>query len=339
MPDRVLIIDANNLMGRVAYTHRELSTPDGTPTGVTYGVIRTVISVVDEVRPKRVVMVWDGGHSKRRLRVSDGQYKQNRRDKYAQQPAHEKERSELIYRQSDEARKMCSKLGFYQFKFPGIEADDVIALYTYMVTNGHVAGFEKDQHVTVMTADKDFLQLVQDDVTVMLSTTKGYSFVTPKSFAKCTVSKDAPEGYPNAGSYLVRHSLEGDSGDDVDGVPGFGKLTTYAVLKNLGFPQSIDELFEKLKNIDKDVVGTRAYNAAMKLNQPAFRTQLAKAHALVNLRYCLKDEDVIKVYTEMANVKPIQQDFFGFEKDCYRLYMASLVSSMTYIRELLEGLR
>ena len=203
---RVLIIDGLNLYLRVFAVNGMLN-DRGVPVGGVMGFLKSLALSIREVNPTRVIVVFDGkGGSTRRRKILPS-YKNNRKPgkrmtrwdawkNYEEEKASQKSQIERLI-------QYLSALPINVIQIDNIEADDTIAY----ITNNLL-----EKEVTIMSADQDFLQLVNERVTVWSPIKK--KFYTPE-----LVIKDY--GVP-AHNFLMYKVLMGDKSDNIEGVKGLG---------------------------------------------------------------------------------------------------------------------
>lgn len=208
---RVLLIDSYNMIHRARYGFG-----DG-PHATTFNFFRQLKSEIDRHSPDIVYMV-DEGRPTQSLAV-DSNYKGNR--VAIQDDGFKRQKHDIF-----EIAK--SMLGVRYAQHPQFECDDVIA---HLATVMH-----KDDHVTIVSSDTDFIQLLEDrDNLVIWSPIK-------KIFVEKILN------------YAVRKSLTGDATDNVPGIPGVGNTRATAM--------AADESLRKqffIKNPGAEEIFDRAY--------------------------------------------------------------------------------
>ena len=163
---RVLIVDGLNLYLRVFAVNGALN-DNGVPVGGLTGFLRSLAYAIREVNPTRVIIVYDGAGGSQRRRKIHPNYKSNRK------PGKRITRWDAFKNASEEKEAMkiqFSRLLEYLDFLPinvisidRIEADDTIA---------YIANKLLKEEVTIMSSDQDFLQLVDDRITVWSPTKK-----------------------------------------------------------------------------------------------------------------------------------------------------------------------
>ena len=203
---RVLIIDGLNLYLRVFAVNGMLN-DRGVPVGGIMGFLKSLAYSIREVNPTRVIVVYDGeGGSQRRRKILPN-YKSNRKPgkRITRWDAFKdaKEEKESMKIQFSRLLEYMDSLPINVISIDRIEADDTIA---------YIANNLLEKEVTIMSADQDFLQLVNERITVWSPIKK--KFYTPE-----LVIKDY--GVP-AHNFLMYKVLMGDKSDNIEGVKGLG---------------------------------------------------------------------------------------------------------------------
>ena len=222
--DRVLIVDGLNLYLRVFAVNGALN-DNGVPVGGLTGFLRSLAYAIREVNPTRVVIVYDGAGGSQRRRKIHSDYKSNRKPGKritrwdAFKDAREEKESMKI--QFSRLLEYLDFLPINVISIDRIEADDTIA---------YIAHTLLDKEVTIMSADQDFLQLVNDRITVWSPTKK--KFYTPRMV-------EADYGIP-AHNFLMYKALMGDKSDNIPGVKGLGPKKLPKILPDLFTQQTLD---------------------------------------------------------------------------------------------------
>lgn len=243
----VYLIDGSAQLHRAYFAIRSLATTRGFPTGATYGFTTMLRKLYEDEQPQWCGISFDlKGPTFRHQEY--GEYKATRRrmdDDLAVQ---------LPY-----VRRVCEAFGLPILEVPGFEADDVIATLARQAVD---AGYE----VVVVTGDKDFLQLVSDDVLVLNPGREG-------SGATLYDRKTVEEKFGVPPERVVDVlSLVGDAVDNVPGVAGIGEKGARDLVKEFGSLEAV------LENADK--VKRAAYREGLK----AHRDDAILSKRLVTLR-------------------------------------------------------
>ena len=292
--NRVLIVDGLNLYLRAFAVNGALN-DNGVPVGGLTGFLRSLAYAIREVNPTRVIVVYDGAGGRQRGRKIHPDYKANRK------PGKRITRWDAFKNANEEKEAMkiqFSRLIEYLDFLPinvisidRIEADDTIA---------YIAHTLLDEDVTILSADQDFLQLVDERITVWSPTKK--KFYTPRM-----VMDDY--GVP-AHNFLMYKVLMGDKSDNIEGVKGLGPKKLPKIVPDLLTQTTLDLDFilehagkgeEPMhKKISESAVQLRLNEELMDLKNPPIsgelKLQIARLiEAPINL---LSRNDFIMMYSD-----------------------------------------
>jgi len=208
--DHILIIDAMNTLIR-SFSLLKAMNPSGTHVGGLVGFLRSLGYVTRIFDPTRVIVVWDGKGGAGNRKNIDPNYKAQRATArithWGLYDTREEEQEALIgqlYRTQD----YLECLPIHQMGLEKLEADDIIA---YLANRASNAG----KKVTIVSSDKDFLQLVNGNIEV-------YAPVKKKTFTKDNIFEELKVLPVN---YNIVKALLGDNSDNLLGVKGLGIKT------------------------------------------------------------------------------------------------------------------
>ncbi len=292
--NRVLIVDGLNLYLRAFAVNGALN-DNGVPVGGLTGFLRSLAYAIREVNPTRVIVVYDGQGGSQRRRKIHPDYKANRK------PGKRITRWDAFKNATEEKDAMkiqFSRLIEYLDFLPinvisidKIEADDTIA---------YIAHTLLDEDVTILSADQDFLQLVDERITVWSPTKK--KFYTPRMV-------EADYGVP-AHNFLMYKVLMGDKSDNIEGVKGLGPKKLPKIVPDLLTQTTLDLDFilehagkgeEPMhKKISESEIQLRLNEELMDLKNPPIsgelKLQIARLiEAPINL---LSRNDFIMMYSD-----------------------------------------
>ena len=215
---KLLAIDGNSIMNRAFYGIKMLSNKNGAYTNAITGFMNIYLSVVNDISPDGVAVAFDLRAPTFRHKAVDS-YKANRHgmpDELAQQMPVIKE--------------LLTALGIKIVECEGFEADDILGTLSKLCT-------DTNGECYVLTGDRDSLQLINDNVTVLLHTTKGTVRYTEEKFT---------EDYGIAPIELIDlKALMGDSSDNISGVKGIGEKTATQLIKDY---HTVEGLYSALEN-------------------------------------------------------------------------------------------
>ena len=208
--DHILIVDAMNTLIR-SFSLLKAMNPSGAHVGGLVGFLRSLGYVTRIFDPTRVIIVWDGKGGSGNRKNIDPNYKAQRATSrithWGLYDTKEEETEALIgqlYRTQD----YLECLPVQQMIMEKLEADDIMA---YLANRASKAG----KKVTIVSSDKDFLQLVDDNIEV-------YAPVKKKTFDKSNIFEELKVLPSN---YNIVKALLGDNSDNLQGVKGLGIKT------------------------------------------------------------------------------------------------------------------
>ena len=209
----LLIVDGNSILNRAYYGIRPLTTKDGIPTNAVYGMMTILKKHLDHIKPDYAVIAFD-------LRAKTFRHKACDFYKAQRKPMPEDLAQQLPY-----AKECVSMLGFNVVELEGYEADDIIGTVSRM-TN-------EDVHSYILTGDRDSLQLINDNTSVILVKTKEDIVYNEEKFTA--------EFGVTPTQYIDVKAIMGDSSDNIPGVAGIGEKGAFKLISEYG---SLDKLYE-----------------------------------------------------------------------------------------------
>lgn len=238
MSKKVMLIDGSSLIFRAFFALPNLTNADGVMTNGVYGFLTMYFRAVEEYKPDYILVAFDK-KTKTFRHKEFKDYKANR----------DKAPNELNY-QFGILKDILDSLNVKYLDIDGFEADDIVGTYSKIAKD---EGLE----TVIITGDKDYFQLVNDDVIVYL-TRKGIS-----QMEEITEEK-IKEDYGLSPKQLIDvKGLMGDKSDNIPGVDGIGEKTAIKYIKKYG---SMEELYE---NLD-DISGKKTKENLENLRQIAF---------------------------------------------------------------------
>ncbi len=218
--DHILVIDAMNMLIR-SFSLLKAMNPSGAHIGGLIGFLRSLGYVTRIFDPTRVVVVWDGKGGSGNRKNIDPNYKAQRATSrithWGLYDTREEEQESLI-NQLLRAQDYLDCLPLQQIMMEKLEADDIIAYLSKQA-----AGTGKK--VTIISSDKDFLQLVSKNIEV-------YAPIKKKTF---TVNNIVEELKVLPENYNIVKALLGDNSDNLPGVKGLGIKTILAEWKSFSY--------------------------------------------------------------------------------------------------------
>ncbi len=220
---RLLVIDGNSIVNRAFYGIKLLTTKDGQFTNGIYGFMNILIRLRQECEPDRVAVAFD---------VHAPTFRHNMYDAYK---AGRKGMPDELRSQMPVLKELLTLLGYTIVEKEGFEADDILGTLS--------AQCKGEDKCFVATGDRDSLQLVSDNTTVLLAATK-MGKATTVVYDKAKIMEDY--GVGPKGMIEIK-ALMGDSSDNIPGVAGIGQKTAGDLISRFG---SIDYIYDHIDEID-----------------------------------------------------------------------------------------
>ncbi|ETZ97707.1 DNA polymerase I [Mycobacterium kansasii 732] len=219
----MMLLDGNSLAFRAFYAlpAENFKTRGGLTTNAVYGFTAMLINLLRDEAPTHIAAAFD---------VSRQTFRSQR---YPEYKANRSSTPDEFHGQIDITKEVLGALGITVLAEPGFEADDIIAT---LATQAEKEGYR----VLVVTGDRDSLQLVSDDVTVLYPR-KGVSELT-RFTPEAVVEKYGltPAQYPDFAA------LRGDPSDNLPGIPGVGEKTATKWIAEYG---SLQELVDHVDSV------------------------------------------------------------------------------------------
>lgn len=211
---KLLVVDGNSILNRAFYGIRLLTNKDGLYTNAVYGMVTILSRHIETLKPDYCAVAFDLKAPTFRHKMYD-LYKANRTGM-----------PEELAVQLPYAKECMSALGFSVLSLEGYEADDILGTLSAEANKEGIDAY-------ILTGDRDSLQLISDNTTVLLVKTKETLSVTEKEFG---------EMYGIHSSQFVDvKALMGDSSDNIPGVAGIGEKTALKLISEFG---SLEKLYE-----------------------------------------------------------------------------------------------
>lgn len=207
------LIDGSSYIYRAYYAIRHLSSPKGFPTNALYGFIQMLLKVIKEKKPDHLAVIFDAGRQTFRNEI------------YADYKANRAAMPDDLRQQIGPIKEAVRAFNIPALELAGFEADDIIGTIARDCE-------EKGMAAVVVTGDKDLMQIVSDNVT-LLDTMKD------KVSGPAEVVERFGVGPERVIDIL---GLAGDSSDNIPGVPGIGEKTAIKLVNDFG---SLDELLAR----------------------------------------------------------------------------------------------
>ncbi|MEE2979954.1 MAG: 5'-3' exonuclease H3TH domain-containing protein, partial [Pseudomonadota bacterium] len=218
-PEHVVLIDGSGFIFRAYFAIREpMTRSDGTPVKAVYGFANMLMKLLKDLDADRIAVIFD--YSGRSFR----------NDIYPEYKAHRPPAPEDLVPQFPLIRDATRAFNLPCIEMEGFEADDLIATYTRLAR-------EAGSTVTIVSSDKDMMQLVGDQVTM-------YDGLKSKRIGRDEVAEKFGVGPERV---IDVQALAGDSSDNVPGVPGIGIKIAAELINTYGDLDTVLDRAEEIK--------------------------------------------------------------------------------------------
>lgn len=214
----VFLIDGSGFIFRAYHALPPMTRPDGTPVGAVYGFTAMLLKLVEDTDADHIAVIFDRAR------------KTFRSDIYPDYKAHRPPPPDDLIPQFELVREASRAMGLKAVDMEGFEADDLIATYAKQAR-------EKGAKVTIVSSDKDLMQLVGDGVE-MMDAMKNRIIGPDQVMEKFGVGPDR---------VIDVQALAGDSADNVPGVEGIGVKTAAQLINEYGDLEAVLANAENIK--------------------------------------------------------------------------------------------
>lgn len=279
----LIMIDGNNLLFRsyyaTAYSGNFMKNSKNFPTNAIYGLVNMINKILDEEKPNYVIVAFDRG-------------KTFRHEKYTDYKGGRIETPDELKKQFPVAKEVISAMGLKWYDIDNYEADDIIGTFSTYCDNENIKG-------TIISSDKDLLQLINEDVDVKLLKSGDSIRYNEETFESDYGIKPI--------NIIDLKALMGDSSDNIPGVKGIGEKGALKLLQEYKTLDGIYNNIDKIKGKTKEKLENDKKNAY-------FSYELATIYKEVPLDIKLEDtyydgpnvEELNKLYSEL--------EFYSFLK-------------------------
>nr|MBP3259175.1 DNA polymerase I [Bacilli bacterium] len=221
--NKIILVDGNNLLFRsyyaTAYNGNFMKNSKGFPTNALFGFTNMINKIILEEKPSYILVAFDKG-------------KTFRHEKYKDYKGGRSETPDELKVQFPIAKELLTYMGIKYYEIDNYEADDIIGTFAkYCDNDPNFIG-------TIISSDKDLLQLISNDIDIKLLKQKDYIRYNRDSF------------YAEYGiepiNIIDLKALMGDSSDNIPGVKGIGEK---GALKLLQEYKTLDGIYENIDNI------------------------------------------------------------------------------------------
>lgn len=274
---KVILVDGNNLMFRsyyaTLYSGSMMTNKEGFPTNALFGFVNMMNKIINEESPEYIMVAFDIG-------------KTFRHEKYDYYKGKRDETPDDLKKQFPVAKKILNAMGIKYFELAGYEADDIIGTFAKKID-------EEPEFVgTIVSSDKDLLQLISDDVDVKLLKQKDYIRMNKEVF------------FNTYGLEPIRmidlKSLMGDASDNIPGVKGIGEKTAIKLLQTYHTLDGVYENLASIKGANHDKLERDKEMAYMSYDIATIYREVPIDTSFDNIKYNHEDtEELITIFNDL----------------------------------------
>lgn len=224
MNEKIVLIDGHSILNRAFYGLPDLTNSEGLHTNAVYGFLNIMTKILEEEKPQYLTVAFDLHAPTFRHKMFDA-YKGTR-----------KPMPEELRQQVPVIKAVLQAMGITIISQEGYEADDLL---------GTIArrSEEKGMDVTIVSGDRDLLQLATDKVLIRIPKTRG-----GKTVIEDYHTAQVLETYKVTPPQIIElKALMGDTADNIPGIPGVGEKTAAKIIGEFGTIENAHEHLEEIK--------------------------------------------------------------------------------------------
>lgn len=282
---KVILVDGNNLLFRsyfaTAYTGNTMRNSKGFPTNGLYGLVNMLNKIIREEKPEYMLVAFDKG-------------KTFRHEKYLDYKGGRNETPDDLKKQFSVAKKLVPLMGIKCFEIDNYEADDIIGTYSKM------ALIDPEFETTIVSSDKDLLQLINEETEVKLLKQKDYIRMNEEKFIDTYGIKPI--------RMIDLKGLMGDASDNIPGVKGIGEKTALKLLQEYDSLENVYDNIDNIKGATKQKLIDGKESAFMSKDIATIYNEVPVTYSLEELKYDGPDVNGLReMYSDL--------EFYSFLKD------------------------
>jgi len=223
MGEKILLVDGHSIINRAFYGVTDLTNSEGLHTNAVFGFLNTLFKVLEEEKPDYITVAFD---------VKAPTF---RHEMYKEYKGTRKPMPQELHEQVPVLKDLLHAMGISTMEQAGLEADDLLGT---VAKRSEARGME----VTILSGDRDLLQLATDRIKIRLPKTRGGITETENYHTQDVVTR-----YQVMPLQIIElKALMGDSSDNIPGVPGIGEKTATSLIVRYG---SIENAYAHLEEI------------------------------------------------------------------------------------------
>lgn len=268
---KLLLIDGHSILNRAYYGLPDLTNSKGQHTNAVYGFLNMMFKYIDSEKPDHFAVAFDVSAPTFRHEM----YKEYKGTRHPMDPEL-KEQVPMI-------QEMLTAMGVPIVKQAGLEADDILGTLSVQAEK---AGYE----VTIVSGDRDLLQLATDHVKISIPKTKKTGTEIEDYYAKDVLETKGV----TPTEFIDVKALWGDTADNIPGVPSIGEKTATAIIQSY---QTVENAYA---HIDEIKPPRAQKNLREYYDQAILSKKLATINTEADVNLSLKEAELGDLYTEKA---------------------------------------
>ena len=273
MSSKIVLIDGHSILNRAFYGLPDLTNAEGLHTNAIYGFLTIMFKLLEEEKPEYLTGAFD-------VHAPTFRHKM-----YAEYKGTRKPMADELRQQVPVIKEVLHAMGVKTIECAGLEADDLIGTLSNRCEN-------EGMEVTVISGDRDLLQLATEHVKIRIPKTK-----QGKTEIEDYYAKDVEERYQvTPKEFIDLKALMGDTADNIPGVPSIGEKTATKIITQY---HSIEEAHEHVDEL-------KPPRASKALSEHWDLAVLSKELATINVKadfpYELSEAKLGNLYTEEAYI-------------------------------------
>ena len=273
MSSKIVLIDGHSILNRAFYGLPDLTNAEGLHTNAIYGFLTIMFKLLEEEKPEYLTVAFD-------VHAPTFRHKM-----YAEYKGTRKPMADELRQQVPVIKEVLHAMGVKTIECAGLEADDLIGTLSNRCEN-------EGMEVTVISGDRDLLQLATEHVKIRIPKTK-----QGKTEIEDYYAKDVEERYQvTPKEFIDLKALMGDTADNIPGVPSIGEKTATKIITQY---HSIEEAHEHVDEL-KPPRASRALSEHWDL--AVLSKELATINVKADFPYELFEAKLGNLYTEEAYI-------------------------------------
>lgn len=228
MSEKLVLIDGHSILNRAFYGVPDLTNSSGMHTNAIYGFLNIIFKILDEEKPEYLVVAFD-------LKAPTFRHEIFKEYKGTRKPMPQE-----LHMQVPVIKELLTAMGIKIMSKEGLEADDILGT---LAKNAQAKGME----VSLVSGDRDLLQVSDEHIKIRIPKTKG-----GKTEIEDYYPEDVKSAYGvNPQEFIDVKALQGDTADNIPGVPKIGAKTATDLVSQYG---SVEGIYEHIEEITKKSV-------------------------------------------------------------------------------------